>query len=149
MRDFNRREFITGATAAALAAATAPFASRAGAETPDRFVALGHKVHQQIVMGERGGDAKNLAEPWLKEKGIGRIEWVTYGLDGIHDKLFREASLPKGTVDVGFLLNSYASPRITELLEPLDEWQQKSPVEDVPDFFPNMIKTVTIGGRLY
>src|SRR5262245_13245174 len=149
MRHLDRRRFITGATGAAVAASLAPLTTRARAQAPDRFVALAHKVHQQIIMGERGGDAKNLAEPWLKEKGIGRIEWVTYGLDGIHDKLFREASLPKSTVDVGFLLNSYASPRITELMEPLDEWQQKAPVEDLPDFFPNMMKTVTIGNRLY
>src|SRR5262245_19695282 len=145
----NRRQLIRGATAAAALAAAGPLAGRARAQAPDKLVALGHKVHQQIIMGERGGDAKNLAEPWLKEKSIARIEWVTYGLDGIHDKLFRETSLPKSTVDVGFLLNSYASPRITELLEPLDQSQQKAAVEDVPDFLPNMIKTATIGGRMY
>src|SRR5262245_65585124 len=111
MRHLDRRRFITGATGAAVAASLAPLTTRAAAQTPDRFVALGHKVHQQIIMGERGGDAKNLAEPWLKEKGIARIEWVTYGLDEIHDKLFREASLPKSTVDIRFLLNSSPTPR--------------------------------------
>src|SRR5262245_28188036 len=71
----NRRQLIAGA--AALAAAGA-LAGRARAQAPDKLVALGHKVHQQIIMGERGGDAKNLAEPWLKERSIARIEWVTY-----------------------------------------------------------------------
>src|SRR3990172_10522722 len=110
-----RRTFMQAAGGATALAAVGPLARMARGQTPEKVVALGHKVHQQIIMGERGGDAKNLAEPWLKEKGIGRIEWVTYGLEGIHDKLFRDASLPKSTVDVGFLLNSYASPRITEL----------------------------------
>ncbi len=141
----DRRQFIAGATAATTLAA----AGSARGQAPEKLVALGHKVHQQIIMGERGGEARNLAEPWLREKGIGRIEWVTYGLDGIHDKLFRETSLPRGSVDVGFLLNSYASPRITELLEPLEEWQGKAPVEDLADFFPNMLKTLTLKGRLY
>ena len=141
----DRRQFIAGATAATTLAA----AGSARGQAPEKLVALGHKVHQQIIMGERGGEARNLAEPWLREKGIGRIEWVTYGLDGIHDKLFRETSLPRGSVDVGFLLNSYASPRITELLEPLEEWQGKAPVEDLADFFPNMLKTITLKGRLY
>lgn len=145
----NRRRFIAGVTGATALTALGPLAGAARAQAPEKLVALGHKVHQQIIMGERGGDAKNLAEPWLRDKGIGRIEWVTYGLDGIHDKLFRETSLPRGSVDVGFLLNSYASPRITELLEPLDEWQQKAPVEDLADFFPNMLRTLTVKGRLY
>ena len=141
----DRRRFIAGmAGTAALATARV-----ARAQVPEKLVALGHKVHQQIIMGERGGEAKNLAEPWLREKGVGRIEWVTYGLDGIHDKLFREASLPRGSVDVGFLLNSYASPRIAELLDPLDDWQGKAPIEDLTDFFPNMLKTLTLKGRLY
>ena len=144
-----RRRFLAGATGAAALATAGPLARPARAQAPDKLVALGHKVHQQIIMGERGGEAKNLAEPWLRDKGLGRIEWVTYGLDGIHDKLFREASLPRSTVDVGFLLNSYASPRITELLESLEDWQGKAPVEDMADFFPNMLKTLTVKGRLY
>ncbi len=145
----DRRQLVTGIAATAALTAAGPLARPARAQTPEKLVALGHKVHQQIIMGERGGEAKNLAEPWLKDKGVKSIEWVTYGLDGIHDKLFREASLPRSTVDVGFLLNSYASPRITELLEPLEEWQQKAPVEEMADFFPNMVKTLTVKGRLY
>ena len=131
----NRRQLLAGATGIAALAAAGPLAGRARGQGTDKLVALGHKVHQQIIMGERGGDARNLAEPWLKDKGVGRIEWVTYGLDGIHDKLFREASLPRSTVDVGFLLNSYASPRITELLEPLDEWQQRRRSRTSPTSF--------------
>ncbi|OFX26630.1 MAG: hypothetical protein A2Z07_00055 [Armatimonadetes bacterium RBG_16_67_12] len=80
---------------------------------------------------------------------IKRDEWITYGLDVIHDRLFREATLPQTNVDVAFLANSFASPRMTTMFEPLDAWQKERPIEAFSDFFPEMVNNNVFNGRLY
>jgi len=79
------RRSLLGATALLLAR---PALAQGG----DRLGILGHAVHRASVSTGRGGDVLGeLAGPagW-------RVEWLTFGVPEIHDRLFREASLAQG-----------------------------------------------------
>lgn len=96
--------------------------------------ALGHAVHQKAAAG---------LEPFP-------VEWRTYGLADIRELLFREATLPEPPYDLGFLLNFWASPIITNYFEPLNEWLALFPIPGFPeDFPPGMIETLTFDGKIY
>ena len=53
------------------------------------------------------------------------MQWTTFDTGPLQERLFREASLGETAVDVGFLLNTQAVPRVAELFEPLDAYMQK------------------------
>lgn len=124
---------------AALAAILLPLPALA--QTGDRLGVIGHAVHRTAVSTGPGGDI-------LGELPL-RPEWLTFGVPEIHDRLFREASLAQGSVDLAFLLNRYVSPRIAELFLPLDGPEgmlEGLAIEDIP---AGMRAPFTFGGRLY
>ena len=53
------------------------------------------------------------------------------------------------TVDVAFILNTYATPRVASLFEALDDYMAKDPVEDPKDIFPGLVQGVTLDKKLY
>ncbi len=111
------------------------------AQAGDRLGIIGHAVHRAAVSTGPGGDI-------LGELAL-RPEWLTFGVPEIHDRLFREASLAQGAVDLAFLLNRYVSPRIAELFLPLDGpdgMLEGLAIEDIP---AGMRAPFTFGGRLY
>ena len=67
------------------------------------------------------------------------VNWATFETGPLHDRLFREASLGESSVDVAFILNTYATPRITSLFEPLNPYQERDPIEDFEDIFPGLV----------
>lgn len=127
---------------AALAAGLAASGTRAQAQ---RLNIYSHRVHRTVATGTQGGD---ITEAWSQRTGIG-VEWVTFDTGPLQERLFREASLRETSVDIGFLLNTQAVPRITTLFEPLDDYMARDPVEDPADIFPGMLKGMTVGGKLY
>ncbi len=91
---------------------------------------IGHRVHR-LVSSSADGAGGDIVTPFIEaHPQIKEIKWNTLEIQPIHDRLFREASLPSTEVDVGVLLDNRATPgRIANLLEPLDEWQAENPIE--------------------
>lgn len=109
---------------------------------------LSHKVHENVsrglVPGTTGGD---VAGEWAKEKGV-KLNWTTANIAPMHDKLFRELSLRETSVDLAFVINKFTVPKISTLLEPLDAWQEKAPIEDFDGIPANFVAGVNSGGVL-
>lgn len=141
----NRRDFLklAGATGAVILVDGVP---RRVFAQGSSFVVVSHAVHQTVATTGAGGD---VTEPWMNEHGVGNIEWRTAGIPQVHETLFRESSLRSTPIDVGYLLNTHAFPRIANLFEPLDAYQDSDPIANFGDFFPGMIDSLTIDGSLY
>lgn len=105
---------------------------------------LCHRVHELCLTT---GVAGNLTLPWQKREHA-RIVWTTFDTNPLEDRLFRECSLGRTEFGVGYLVNSRATPNIASLFQDLDGYQKKLPIEDFEDFAPNLVKTMTIEGKL-
>lgn len=135
-----RRHFMAGAAAStALPYLTGP----AFAQAKDLNV-FAHRVMENVSTGSAGGDVTAAFEA---EHGA-NIAWATFETGPLHDRLFREASLGESSVDVAFILNTYATPRIATLFEALDDYQARDPIENIDDIFPGLIDGVTFDGKL-
>lgn len=134
-----RRSLLAGAAAAALAAPALR------AQTQSRINIFSHRVHRTVATGAQGGD---IVEAWARENNVA-VEWVTFDTGPLQERLFREASLAETTVDIGFILNTQATPRIASLFEPLDGFMRQAPIEDPADVFPGMMRGLTVENRLY
>lgn len=106
---------------------------------------VGHAVHRNTMTGEVGGD---FAGEWATEKGV-EIDWLTFNVAAIHERLFREASLNSTTVDVGFAANRYFLPQFTEMFLPLDDYLAAAPIEAFEELPQGMLDAMTIDGKLY
>ncbi len=108
--------------------------------------AFGHRVHQNAATTGNGGD---LVGPFTAETGIG-VNWTVLGdNNAIHERLLREVSLSSGGIDVGYMLNRYATPQNLSLFEPLDDFIAAKPVEAFDDFSPGLLAPVQHEGQLY
>lgn len=132
------RRGLVGAAAAGL------FAGRLRAQ-PRKLTIYAHRVHRTVATGTQGGD---IIEAWSRRTGVA-VEWVTFDTGPLQERLFREASLRETAVDIGFLLNTQAVPRVTSLFEPLDPFLARDPIEAPEDIFPGLIAGMTIRGTLY
>ena len=112
---------------------------------PPHVTIFSHPIHKTVATGALGGD---ITAAWVKRTG-GTVEWVTFDVEPLHDRLMREASLPEGSADIGLLLNSQITPHATSLLEPLDGYQQSAPIEKFGDIFPALVDAMRIDGKLY
>ena len=138
--DATRRAMI-GATAAAFGLRFTPQAMAQGGGAPLQVFA--HRVMKTVSVGS-AGDA---TETFTKATGLA-VEWTTFDTGPLQERLFREASLGDTAVDVGFILNTQAVPRVASLFEPLDPFQAKQPVEAFDDIFPGLVEGMTVGGNL-
>ena len=114
-------------------------------DKPDVIRIFSHPVHELVSTGEQGGD---ITAGWQSETGIA-VEWNTMDVAPLGDRLFRELTLPETSIDIGFLLDRRALPRIADLMEPLDDWQATDPIEDLEDIAPGMRAALTFDGKLY
>jgi multiple sugar transport system substrate-binding protein len=105
---------------------------------------LSHNVHKIVSTGKQGGD---ITEAWTARTKVG-INWLTFDVGPLKERLFREASLGETTIDVGFLLNTQATPAAAALFEPLDDYLASEPIEDFADLFPGMVEAMRFGGKL-
>ena len=140
--------FVTrrGILAGGLAAATLPGLNGGSALAQGKQInVFAHRVLQNVSNGTKGGD---VTQAFTKLTG-GSVNWVTFETGPLHDRLFREASLSESTVDVAFILNTYATPRVASLFEALDDYMAKDPVEDPKDIFPGLVQGVTLDKKLY
>ena len=112
----------------------------------ETLTVIGHRVHNTVNTEGNGGD---IVADFLANLGAANVEWITLGVPEIHQRIFREATLPSTTIDVAFILNNQVSPRITELFMPLDEFLAENPIEDIEDIFPGLREAVTFDGRIY
>jgi len=125
-------------------ALTAAFGASAQ-DKPEKLTILSHKVHNTVATGDQGGD---ITADWSADNGIA-VEWVTLDTGPLHERMFRELSLPETSIDIAFLLNTRAVKSVTGLLEPLDEHMAKDPIEDFDDVFPGLVDAMTFDGHLY
>lgn len=140
MTSIDRRTLI-GSGAAFLGASFLPDAARSQTAPLNLFT---HKVMQTVALGSQGGD---ITRKWQQETGVS-IQWTTFDTGPLQERLFREAALGETSVDVGFLLNAQAAPKVLDLFEPLDAYLVKDPVEDLPDIFPGLMNGMRVKGTL-
>lgn len=143
-QQIDRRTFLkaTGVLAGSLIVPGLGRVESVWAQTPPEvLVALGHAVHRRAATG--------LEESFQRRTGVGRIEWRTFGLGDVHEHLLRGGALPRAAYDLGYLLNWWASRRALGLMEPLNEWLERAPIERFDDFAPGMLRALTMDGRLY
>lgn len=140
-----KRDTKLGRRAVLAGAALALAAPALRAQTQARVNIFAHRVHRTVATGAQGGD---ITEAWARENNA-TVEWVTFDTGPLQDRLMREASLADSTVDIGFILNTQATPRIATLFEPLDDLMRQAPIEELGDVFPGMLDGLKVGGRLY
>ncbi|MCA0451337.1 MAG: extracellular solute-binding protein [Proteobacteria bacterium] len=110
---------------------------------------LSHKVHENVargaVAGTTGGD---IAGEWAAQNGV-KLNWITADIDPIHDRLQRELALRQSSIDVALIINKYATPRLSRLLEPLDPWQQRAGIAEFGGIPSKLLDAVRIDGNLF
>jgi len=127
------------------AAATVPLLSvRSTRAQPAPLHVVAHRVHKTVASGAQGGDA---TAAFTRDSGSA-VDWTTFDTGPLQERLLREAALPESSFDVGFILNTMATPRTAALFEPLDEFMAKQPIEDAADVFPGLMQGMSIGKRL-
>ena len=117
--------------AGGLAAATLPAFGGLARAQGKQINVFAHRVLQNVSNGTKGGD---VTQSFAKTSGA-TVNWVTFETGPLHDRLFREASLGESTVDVAFILNTYATPRAASLFEALDPYMAKDPIPIWTIFF--------------
>lgn len=122
--------------------------SSAAAAAPVEIQILSHPVHKSITTTGAGGD---IMSKWIEENPrVANVLWNTQEIGPLHDRLFREASLNSTPVAVGFLLNTYALPRVANLLEPLNKYLEEKPIDDFVNQFPQgFVESMTFDGNIY
>lgn len=118
------------------------------ADKPVEFQILSHPVHKSITTVGPGGD---IISKWINETpNVSNVLWNTQEIGPLHDRLFREASLKSTDVGIGFILNTYALPRVANLLEPLNKYLEEQPIDDFKNqFSQGFIDSMTFGGNIY
>ncbi len=127
-----------------LLAAAAALAATPALAQPRKFVIMSHAVHRNVNTQGRGGD--NTAE-WRRRTGL-EIEWLTFGVEAVHERLFREAQLAQGAVDMAFVLERYGGPHSAPLFEDLRPFQAADPIENFAEISPSMVRAHTHRDRM-
>lgn len=136
-----RRRVLAGG--AAIAAAGFARGARAQARALNVF---GHRVHQAVATAGPGGDATE----GFRTANNATINWITLGdNNAIHERLLREVSLGETSLDVTYLLNGRAVPRVLALFEPLNDFMRTAPIEDMADIAPGLVAPLRAGDVLH
>lgn len=110
---------------------------------------LSHKVHENVarglVQGTTGGD---IAGEWAARNNV-KLNWITADIDPMHDRLQRELTLRETSIDLALIINKYATPRMSRLLEPLDPWNKKEPIENFSGIPANLITSLTYDNGMF
>jgi multiple sugar transport system substrate-binding protein len=115
----------------AAVAAAGPFAS-GPARAADRMTIIAHAVHKTASTTGAGGD---LTAAWRAKQGVD-LEWLTFSVEAVNERAFKEASLAEGNADIVFILDRYTGPQFAGLFEDLKTWQAKDPIPILPRFPP-------------
>lgn len=128
--------------------AIASVVSPAWAQEKTTLTILSHKVHENVsrglVSGTTGGD---IVGEWAERNNV-EINWITGGIDAVHDRLSRELSLRRTEIDLAFALDRFMIPRLTTLLEPLDGFMADAPIEHFEDYPANLLAATRYGDAI-
>ncbi|RDJ20233.1 extracellular solute-binding protein [Bosea caraganae] len=138
----SRRALLAG-TALALPVLAMPALVRAQAKSLN---IISHRVHRNVLTGE-GGKGGDIIGEWSKATGAG-VNWATFDVAPLHERLLREASLSETSFDLGFVVNTLAVPRVLRLMEPLDALQKSDPIEDFAGVAPGMVKALSVDSSI-
>src|SRR5687768_30276 len=133
--DATRRTLMGGATAAI----GLRFMPLVQAQDKAPLQVFAHRVMKTVAAGSAG----DVTAAFAKASGVA-VEWTTFDTGPLQERLFREASLTDSAVDVGFILNTQAVPRIANLFESLGPYLAKQPVDAPDDIFPGLISGMTV-----
>lgn len=109
---------------------------------------ISHRVHQAMLTGDGGGKGGNILDDWSKANGAS-VNWTTFDVAPLHERLLREASLAETSFDVGFILNTSAVPRSLRLMQPLNDFLRAEPIENWTEVAPGMVKALTVDGAFH
>lgn len=140
--NLNRRRLLRSCTGF-LGLSLAGLGAR-GVAAAEPLQVYAHKVMQTVATGSQGSD---ITAGWSESSGT-EVAWTTFDTGPLQERLFREASLRQTSVDVGFLLNTQAMPRVAGLFEPLDPYMAKDGIEDPGDVFPGLMAGMRVGDAL-
>ena len=129
--------------------AAAPYSLYAGSAAPAGLVVLSHQVHQQAMTGTKDGGKNLLQEFIAAHPHVGKVNFVTAGTPEVHDRLFREAALPKTEIDVAFFYSPYISPDVPSFFVPIDDYDAKKPIEAPKDIIESFWGELTFKGKRY
>ncbi|HVF65997.1 MAG TPA: extracellular solute-binding protein [Casimicrobiaceae bacterium] len=138
-----RRELLKLVSGTTLMAAVGPF-SVPRAAAADRLTVIAHAVHKNAATTGAGGD---VLATWRSKAGAD-VEWLTFGVEAVNERAFKEASLAEGSADVVFILDRYTGPQFAGLFEDLRAWQAKDPIPDFAEIPAGMLAAHTFGGKL-
>ncbi|MBU8546889.1 MULTISPECIES: ABC transporter substrate-binding protein [Roseomonadaceae] len=130
------RRALLGSASATMLAAPALAQGR-------RFVIMSHAVHQRAVTGAAGGDS---SAAWKQQAGV-ETEWLTFGVEAVHERVYREAALSQGGVDVAFLLDRYTGPHVAPLFEDLRPFMEAEPLETADEIAATMYGSHNFRGK--
>ncbi len=120
----------------------------AAKQEPVALDILSHRIHKIIATEEAGGD---IITPWVAANpNVSGVNWNPLEIKPLHDRLFRESTTPSTDIDIGYITNFNATPRVPGLFEPLDEYLKNDPIDGFEEnFSKGMLAAVTFGGKLY
>lgn len=133
-----------GAAALGTIGASAVRAPAIAQGRPTKLTIMSHAVHRAVATGAKGGDS---TAAWRQRTGLD-VEWITFSVEGVHERVYREASLADGNVDIAFLLERYGGPHIATMFEDLGEWQRRDPIEHFDEIGEGMKAAHTYRGRM-
>ncbi|MDQ6620063.1 MAG: extracellular solute-binding protein [Pseudomonadota bacterium] len=139
----SRRDVLKTLSGIAAAAAAGPFAAGL-AYAADRITIIAHAVHKAAATTGPGGD---LTASWRAKQGAD-IEWLTFGVEAVNERAFKEASLAEGNADIVFILDRYTGPQFAGLFEDIRAFQAKDPIPDLIEIPAGMLAAHTFGGKL-
>lgn len=110
---------------------------------------ISHRVHENVArgLGAQSGGGDIMGE-WAQEHNV-TLNWITADIDPLHDRLLRELTLPQGSIDVAFVINKYATPRLTRMLEPLDGYMEQNPIEDAAGIPEKLLAGLTLDDNVF
>jgi len=140
--------------AVALSAAAVALAGCAQTAGPSQSVsapsgpigAMAVKVHKDFITGATGAktDVLQQCSPKVTEP-----TWQLVQYNDLQQLAFREASLGSTDNDLFFLLDSWASPRLFNLLQPLNSYEKSDPIKDFSGISPDILKAYQQNGKDY
>ena len=145
MSDKTAVQFLFRIRGALNSVAIATLLTSGTALAAEKLVVMGHKVHQDVATKGQGGD---ITAAWRASNNA-EIEWITLGIDPLRERLFRELSLGETAVNVGFILNAQATPKISKLFTPLNDYLAKAPIANFSGISASMVKSMTFDGKIY
>ncbi|CAN5492347.1 extracellular solute-binding protein [soil metagenome] len=140
------RTVALGIGSALALTACATSAPPAGGEDAGPIATLAVEVHHDFITGVSGAGINVLdqCEPPIEDPS-----WQLVPYTDLQQLAFREASLGSTDNDLFFLLDSWASPRLTNLLEPLSGYQEADPIEEFEGISPDLFAPYQRDGEFY